>query len=40
VGIVDSVGPGDALTTREGNHSDRVEQVQRRLGEATGFVRL
>jgi hypothetical protein len=40
VGIVESVGPGDRLTTVEGNHSDRVERVDRGLGEATGFVRL
>jgi hypothetical protein len=40
VGIVESVGPGDRLTTVEGNHSDRVERVDRTLGEATGFVRL
>jgi hypothetical protein len=40
VGIVESVGPGDRLTTVEGNHSDRVERVERTLGEATGFVRL
>jgi len=40
VGIVESVGPGDRLTTIEGNHDDRVERVDRRLGEASGFVRL
>jgi hypothetical protein len=40
VGIVESVGPGDRLVTVEGNHSDRVERVDRTLGEATGFVRL
>jgi hypothetical protein len=40
VGIVESVGPGDRLTTIEGNHSDRVERVERSLGEATDFVRL
>jgi cell wall-associated NlpC family hydrolase len=40
VGIVESVGPGDRLTTVEGNHDDRVERVDRTLGEATGFVRL
>ena len=40
VGIVESVGPGDRLTTVEGNHRDRVERVERSLGEATGFVRI
>ena len=40
VGIVESVGPGDRLTTVEGNHSDRVERVERSVGEATGFVRI
>jgi cell wall-associated NlpC family hydrolase len=40
VGIVESVGPGDRLTTVEGNHDDRVERVDRTLAEATGFVRL
>jgi hypothetical protein len=40
IGIVESVGPGERLTTVEGNHSDRVERVDRTLGEATGFVRL
>jgi cell wall-associated NlpC family hydrolase len=40
VGIVESVGPGDRLTTVEGNHADRVDRVERSLGEATGFVRL
>ena len=40
VGIVESVGPGDRLTTVEGNHSDRVERVDRTVGEATDFVRI
>jgi hypothetical protein len=40
VGIVESVGPGDRMITVEGNHTDRVERVDRTLGEATGFVRL
>jgi hypothetical protein len=40
VGIVESVGPGDRLTTIEGNHSDRVDRVERSLGEATDFVRI
>ena len=40
VGIVESVGPGDRLTTVEGNHGDRVDRVERSLGEATGFVRI
>ncbi|MFN0152904.1 MAG: CHAP domain-containing protein [Gaiella sp.] len=40
IGIVESVGPGGALTTVEGNHQDRVARVQRSTGEATGFVRL
>jgi cell wall-associated NlpC family hydrolase len=40
VGIVESVGPGDRLTTIEGNYDDRVARVGRTLGDATGFVRL
>ncbi len=40
IGIVESVGPGGALTTIEGNHQQRVSRVQRSLSEATGFVRL
>jgi hypothetical protein len=40
VGIVESVGPGERMTTIEGNHQDAVQRVDRSLGEATGFVRL
>jgi hypothetical protein len=40
VGIVESVGTGDRMTTVEGNHSDRVDRVDRSLSEGTYFVRL
>lgn len=40
VGIVESVGPGERVTTVEGNHSHRVERVERQRSEATGYVRL
>jgi hypothetical protein len=40
VGIVESVGPGERLTTVEGNHGNRVERVTRTRAEATGYVRL
>ncbi|MFN8224937.1 MAG: CHAP domain-containing protein [Gaiellales bacterium] len=40
VGFVESVGPGDHITTVEGNHGDRVARVDRRRSEITGYVRL
>lgn len=40
VGIVESVGPGDRLTTVEGNHGNKVDRVDRTRAEATGYVRL
>ena len=40
VGFVESVGPGDRLTTVEGNHGNRVARVERHRGEVTGYVRL
>ncbi len=40
VGIVEAVGPGDELTTIEGNSANRVARRQHTVGEATGFVRL
>ena len=40
VGFVESVGPGDQLTTVEGNHGNQVARVDRRRDEVTGYVRL
>jgi hypothetical protein len=40
VGLVESVGPGDHLTTVEGNHGNKVARVDRRRDEVTGYVRL
>jgi CHAP domain len=40
VGIVDKVLPGGSIQTIEGNYSDKVSQVVRGAGEATGYVRL
>ncbi|MFL5832275.1 MAG: CHAP domain-containing protein [Solirubrobacteraceae bacterium] len=40
VGIVDKVLPGGSIQTIEGNYSDKVSQVVRGAGEASGYVRL
>lgn len=40
VGIVESVNPDGTLTTIEGNESDAVKEVQHRVNEAAGYVRL
>ncbi len=40
VGIVESVNADGRLTTVEGNHHNAVQRVERRIGDATGFVRL
>lgn len=40
VGFVESVGPGDHVTTVEGNHGDKVARVDRTRSEITGYVRL
>ena len=40
VGIVESVSPDGSLTTIEGNHANAVQEVDRKPGEATGFVRM
>jgi len=40
VGIVESVGANGSLVTIEGNHSNRVDRVNRSRSEAVGFVRL
>lgn len=40
IGIVESVNADGSLTTIEGNHSDRVDRVQRSKSEAVGFVHL
>jgi hypothetical protein len=40
IGIVESVNPDGSLVTVEGNHSHKVDRVNRSRGEATDFVRL
>lgn len=40
VGLVESVGPGEQVTTVEGNHGNKVARVDRRRDEITGYVRI
>jgi hypothetical protein len=40
IGIVDKVLPNGDIQTVEGNYSNKVSQVVRSAGEATGYVRM